>query len=317
MELDHLLNNNIRTNNTEILITSVEEMQAIKKELIRTSNIQNVIEDIDSTVRIENDEIDTQFSMREYVQMVKDVGKYENVKIAPKVMFEYLKGNLLETELEVLNTRLQNVQKVFEYSKHTGQHVLTDQNAIYATEVIKEQEAYAIGIRKYVLQADVDIFLRKIENKIGYFKLLSEYPRVMPQDVVDKLKDVQSKNIFDEFWVLYLDYSKQNLESTNSKVKKIEKDPILFAKTITESDKLYYICDWIDEYCDLTLDKFIDKMHTINKEYQPNIISDITPATVKEMTTLYKSNKNALRNARRNSQTEISILNKIRGWFRK
>ena len=42
------------------------------------------------------------------------------------------------------------------------------------------------------------------------------------------------------------------------KVKEEDKkrDPILFG-VIAGSNKLYYITDWVDDYCNLTLDEFV------------------------------------------------------------
>ena len=37
------------------------------------------------------------------------------------------------------------------------------------------------------------------------------------------------------------------------------RDPIIFG-VIAGSKKLYYVADWIDEYCDLTLDAFVDAL---------------------------------------------------------
>ena len=41
--------------------------------------------------------------------------------------------------------------------------------------------------------------------------------------------------------------------------KRIKKDPILFG-VIYGSNKLYYIADWVDEYCDLTWDQVVEKL---------------------------------------------------------
>ena len=35
------------------------------------------------------------------------------------------------------------------------------------------------------------------------------------------------------------------------------KDPVVFG-IIKETDKLYFVADWIDEYCDLTFRKIVD-----------------------------------------------------------
>ena len=48
-----------------------------------------------------------------------------------------------------------------------------------------------------------------------------------------------------------------------------KRDPILFG-LIKGSRKLYYICDWIDEYCDLTLSQLIDKIG----ESEHNLLED-------------------------------------------
>jgi hypothetical protein len=42
---------------------------------------------------------------------------------------------------------------------------------------------------------------------------------------------------------------------------------------IAGSNKLYYVADWVDEYCDLTLEKFIDvigvKKEELHLDYKP------------------------------------------------
>jgi len=43
---------------------------------------------------------------------------------------------------------------------------------------------------------------------------------------------------------------------TKEEIQKM-KDPILFGM-IKESNRLYFIDDWEDEYCDLTFDEIID-----------------------------------------------------------
>ena len=43
------------------------------------------------------------------------------------------------------------------------------------------------------------------------------------------------------------------------------KDPILFG-VLAGSRKLYYITDWVDEYCDLSLEKFVDTIGVKKEE---------------------------------------------------
>lgn len=50
-------------------------------------------------------------------------------------------------------------------------------------------------------------------------------------------------------------------ETVEERTKKTEqkRDPILFG-VIRGSDKLYFIADWIDEYCDLTFEKITSQL---------------------------------------------------------
>ena len=55
------------------------------------------------------------------------------------------------------------------------------------------------------------------------------------------------------------------------------KDPILFGQLEFQPKRLYYIADWIDEHCDLTLDKFVEAMKVDNPEFSISEIEEITP----------------------------------------
>ena len=54
-------------------------------------------------------------------------------------------------------------------------------------------------------------------------------------------------------------------ETRRVQAERREKDPILFGTFQNEEskfilDRFYYIADWVDEYCDLTLDKLINEL---------------------------------------------------------
>jgi hypothetical protein len=79
--------------------------------------------------------------------------------------------------------------------------------------------------------------------------------------------------IFDNYVIMHYDPDGVNSSMTDEEVEEAKKDPILFG-VIAGSRKLYYIGDWVDEYCDLTLDAFIDEFgkDVINKN---NITAEI------------------------------------------
>jgi hypothetical protein len=59
--------------------------------------------------------------------------------------------------------------------------------------------------------------------------------------------------VFDNYVVLHYDPQANAYGMTQEEVRK-KKDPILFG-VIHSSNKLYFVGDWIDEVCDLTLEQ--------------------------------------------------------------
>jgi hypothetical protein len=105
-------------------------------------------------------------------------------------------------------------------------------------------------------------FVKKCEKgiKLEYIK---NFTRPIPQNVVDKINHINNLEVFDNYVVLYYDPDGKIYQETAREEAK-RKDPIIFG-LIAGSEKLYYIADWVDEYCDLTLEKFIDAIG-VNKE---------------------------------------------------
>ena len=68
--------------------------------------------------------------------------------------------------------------------------------------------------------------------------------------------------VFDNYCILHYDPENNAISPT---VAGKMADPILFGM-IQGSTNLYYIADWIDEYCDLTLDRFIEELSGIKEE---------------------------------------------------
>ena len=65
-----------------------------------------------------------------------------------------------------------------------------------------------------------------------------------------------------------------------------EKDPIVFGiftdkENIFTLDRLYYVADWVDEYCDLTLDKLVEEYKTMTDRHITRTMS--TPLTLEDV----------------------------------
>ena len=125
-----------------------------------------------------------------------------------------------------------------------------------------ESVLYSEGYYYVITEKQIVDFAKKTEKGIS-LTYIKNYAKPLPQEVIDKINEVNNLEVFDNYVILHYDPEGEvYLETEKEKEKR--KDPILFG-LIGGSDKLYYITDWVDEYCDLTLDEFVDKLG-INKE---------------------------------------------------
>lgn len=134
---------------------------------------------------------------------------------------------------------------------------------IFLIETIKkEKQCLDLGINLYVDKTSIDEFIENVRSNNIAFIELSRYERVIPDDIAEKA--IAAKDIFDNMYVLFTDYTHQH-----EKKHEVEHDPILFG-TFEENnfihDRFYFIGDWIDEYCDLTLEKFISEYKEFDKD---------------------------------------------------
>ena len=100
---------------------------------------------------------------------------------------------------------------------------------------------------------------------------MEKYPRSIPDEVVEKIQLLREKDIFDRFYVVFTDYTGEVEKQVE--VEKRRKDPIIFGAFEQRLegvwdilDRFYYIADWEDEYCDLTLAKMVDAMSKKKKD---------------------------------------------------
>jgi hypothetical protein len=107
------------------------------------------------------------------------------------------------------------------------------------------------------------IILKNKDTK-NFLKLswIKNYTRIIPNDVIAIKESFDKKNVFDNYVILHFDKMGDSSQMTE-KEKEKAKDPILFGVSKL-SRKLFYVADWTDEYCDLTLDKFLEKIEMDN-----------------------------------------------------
>lgn len=80
------------------------------------------------------------------------------------------------------------------------------------------------------------------------------------------LTRAQQRNLFTDYFVLYHPAAEEKKALTTAdKIK--AKDPIIFGVLKCQPDIFYFVADWEDEHCDLTLTKLVDDLKTLEQDY--------------------------------------------------
>ena len=178
--------------------------------------------------------------------------------ISPSSYFDVVKGKRTEVTDESLDKYYENCMALVSKYEITGQTKAINKLKHLTECIEKEREAIQQGVNTFVYRDDVFEYIEDVAKKVIKVIELENYARDIPDEVFIQYNKV--KDIFDEFYVVYTDYTGK--EERKEEVSKREKDPILFGafkkrdeNTVFLNDRLYFIGDWEDEYCDLTLEK--------------------------------------------------------------
>lgn len=179
--------------------------------------------------------------------------------------FAEVKG-ITKKNMGLYTNRLSGYIVALKNSDMSGQSALKEQ--LLRDMVINKYESVLYANKNYyvITEEQVVEFVKKTEKgvRLDYIK---NYMRVIPPKVIKTIEKVNKWEIFDNYVILHYDPDEKSFAQTIEEKKKEDqkrRDPILFG-VIRGSNKLYYITDWIDEYCDLTLDKFVETLQ-IEKE---------------------------------------------------
>lgn len=200
----------------------------------------------------------------------------EKEGVNPALFFRFVKSKLQRNEQENLRKKLKKLQAIVSKTEELGQKALHEKLLEAIAITVRELECTAVGCGNWVSESVIQKFHKVYKpegEKVMRFETWEKFPRIPPKHVADKIKKIKSMNLFDEYHVLYLDYTGEKLKTNKDKI--IEKDPILFGKFAYAPDRYYYIIDWVDEYCDLTFEKFVSALP--DEENIENQSPELTP----------------------------------------
>lgn len=201
--------------------------------------------------------------------------------ISPKDYFEDIKKKKNNIDDEGLCRVYDNCLTLLNKAKMTGQKKAMKKLIFHLESIEKEREIVKLGFDTFIYRDDIEQYIESVAKNVVKIIELENYEREIPDEIVEVIDSVKDK--FDALYVIFTDYTGKIEREVEQERK--EKDPIIFGTFQDENsksviDRFYYIGDWEDEYCDLTLDKMVNEMKSENI----NIVRKIkTPEDIQEL----------------------------------
>lgn len=204
------------------------------------------------------------------------------IELTPQEYFSQIKERKNKISDKELLRIYENCLELLNKYKITGQKKGMRKLMFHLECIEKEREIVKMGIDTFVYRDDIEEYIDSVAKDTVKIIELENYEREIPDEIVDVIGEVKEK--FDQLYVVFTDYTGK-VERQIQKERR-DKDPILFGtfqnqKNRTVIDRFYYIGDWEDEYCDLTLDKMVNETKKAGKR---NIVKTIsTPKDIEDL----------------------------------
>ena len=198
----------------------------------------------------------------------KMFSKSKRVKETPPTIsviefFDMIKHSMTAELGDDFDKRRANYMAAVTKATAMGQAALADRLRDSVKTTAAECAMYAAGIKQYVEESKIVEFYKKCEKGIR-LDWIKNYARIIPDDVIASKVRADEAMQFDNYVVMHYDPDAKSFALTQSeaqKEKEKKRDPILFG-VIEKSRRLYFIADWKDEHCDLTLDDIVKMLGT-------------------------------------------------------
>jgi len=220
--------------------------------------------------------------------MAKETKEKKGEVITPSQYFDYLKDAKNTITTEALKESYDVFIKLAEKYQKLGQVESLKKLSFLADTLVKEEKLIDLGITTYVYKDTIEDYIENVADKTVKIVELSRYMREVPDELVETIE--KTKELFDEFYVVFTDYTGK--EERKVEKERRDKDPILFGvfKNQTNvADRFYFLGDWVDEFCDLTLDKLVEQ-YKAKKSVTPLVTTSI-PQTSEDLVAILKTYK--------------------------
>ena len=223
------------------------------------------------------------------IQETEIIGdKVFNVEnITPSVYFDYVKGLKETINKDEYAIIIDSALKMIDKCKITKQTSMAKELSHQVELALRELNAANEGFEIFVDRKVIEKYISSVEGKAIKIIELSEYTREIPEEVMDRVS--KAIEIFDQMYIVFTDYTKK--ESKRVAKERRDKDPILFGAFLDKQgdnknkiyieDRLFFIADWKDDKCDLTLEEIVrqtegkDNTVLTYKVHTPQDIDDV------------------------------------------
>lgn len=232
--------------------------------------------------------------IEEEIKLKEEIALLEKESSNIQKCFQSLKSSSVFVDEQTLEEYKANIAKLAENYEKLGQYVAAAKHRWLVELVGKEKQLLELGINQCLYKSDLADIAEKHPSRAIKFCSLVDYPRVIPSDVAERISKVQ--NIFDDIVIMYTDHTRKAKTNTVRK----RTDPIAFGMftaklTVTSPtssevsndisvggisvgtsasstntvranhERMYFIGDWEDEFCDLTLERLAVESEAMNK----------------------------------------------------
>jgi hypothetical protein len=163
-------------------------------------------------------------------------------------------------EIEVLHGRAEGFEQALKRAKQGGQQAYIEQLSAGLNAYRMESQLLAMELPRYLEEDDLVRFYKQSKKGLR-LDWVQNFTRVIPEALLTKKVRADELGLFDNYVVLHYDPQAKSYAETEKEkeAKKKAKDPILFG-LMAGRRRLYIVGDWIDEYCDLTVDQIADAL---------------------------------------------------------
>lgn len=159
------------------------------------------------------------------------------------------------SELKLVESRARGYEEALRAADEAGQAALVERLREGLDGARAETQLIAAGFLMYLEEETLVEFVKKSPRGLR-LDWVKNFVRVIPPDVLKKKVVCDERHIFDNWVVLHYDPDGKSWAETQAEIA-ARKDPILFG-VMKGRRRLYFVGEWVDELCDLSLDQIAD-----------------------------------------------------------